>query len=351
MVSKIPDYASDRVIKYPYRALIKKLSTPLGETESSRENDLCHILTPLRNSLKNIERLYERKGHTKGILSGFSDLDTITGGFHNSELILVAGWPSMGKTSFALNIAMNVSMDLGKTTAIFSLEMSKEEIALRILCSTANVKLKSARTGFLSVEDWGRVTLAVGRIADSPLYLDYSPAISTTQIRAKASHLQKEGKDPGLIIIDHLEAVKGVARACSREKEISGITRSLKNLAKDLDIPIIAMSQLKRKVGEGPDRRPRLADLRDMGTIEQDADVIIFIYRNEVYRKIEDDSQRGETEIIIAKQLNGPLGTAIVHFDANCCTFPRHEPDKDVQIDDPVKPTILKRFLSRLSPT
>ena len=333
-----------------YGSIMKKLTNRFGERESVRENDLCHILNPLRTSLENMERLYERKSHIKDVLSGFSDLDSITGGFQNSDLIIVAGWPSMGKTAFALNIAMNAAIDSRKPTAIFPLNMSREEIALRILCSEADVKLKSARTGFLTVEDWGRVTLSVGRIADSPLYVDDKQAISTSDIRSKVHHLQKEGKDLGLIIVDHLQLMTRPTRSDSRGKEMSDISRSLKALAKELDIPIIVASQLKRKIDDGPDRRPQLTDLRDMGAIEQDADVVIFIYRNEVYRKIEDDSQRGETEIIIAKQLNGPLGTAIIRFDPNCCTFRRHEPDKDVQIDDPVKPTILKRFLSRLSP-
>ena len=350
MVSKVPDNTADRVIKSSYRAIVKKLSTILGRTESVRENDLCHILTPLKTSFKNIETLYERKAHIKDMLYGFDDLDSITGGFQNSDLIIVAGWPSMGKTSFALNIAMNAAIDLRKPTAIFSPEISKEEIALRILCSKAKVNLKNVRTGSLAPEDWARLVLVTGTIADSPLYVDDTPAISTSEIRSKAHHLQKEGKDLGLIIVDHLQLMTGPTISDSREKEISEITRSLKALAKELEIPIIVVSQLQRKVYDGPDKRPRLADLRETGIIEQDADVILFIYRNEVYRKIEDDSQKGETEIIIAKQRNGPFGTAIVRFDSNCCTFRRHEPDKHVKIDDPVKPTILKRLLNRLSP-
>jgi replicative DNA helicase len=313
------DCLADRVIKARNRGILKKLASPLRETESVIKTDFPSMPDLLQPCFHNIESLFDRKGPTIGMLSGFGDLDSMTSGFKNSDLIVVAGQPSMGKTSFALNIAMNAATEYGRPTAIFSLEMSKEQIALRILCAKAKVNLKSLRTGYLTPEDWGRLTLTVGNISDSPLYVDDTPAISTLEIRAKARRLKKE-TDLGLIIVDYLQLMKGPGRGDAREKEISEISRSLKALAKELNIPVIALSQLNRKVEERPNRRPQLADLRESGAIEQDADVIIFIYRDEVYNKIEDKSQKGETEIIISKQPSGPMGMAIVYFDVNYLT-------------------------------
>jgi replicative DNA helicase len=301
--------------------------------ESRIGTGFYHIQDLMKTSFQTIESLYERKENITGVSSGFRDLDAMTAGFQNSDLIIVAGRPSMGKTSLALNIAMNAATDAAKPTAIFSLEMSKEQIALRILCSKAKVNLKSLRTGFLTPEDWARLTLAVGSISDSPLYVDDTPAISTLEIRAKARRLKKE-KDLGLIIVDYLQLMKGPARADSREKEISDISRSLKALAKELNIPIIALSQLNRKVEERPNKRPQLADLRESGAIEQDADVIIFIYRDEVYNKSEDNPKKGEAEIIIGKQRNGPIGMVTAFFDAKYSTFRPYSPREDFAADD-----------------
>ncbi|MHB8202247.1 MAG: replicative DNA helicase [Desulfomonilaceae bacterium] len=292
-----------------------------------------HIQELMKTSFATIESLYERKENITGVSSGFHDLDSMTAGFQNSDLIIVAGRPSMGKTSLALNIGMNAATESNVSTAIFSLEMSKEQIALRILCSKAKVNLKSLRTGYLTPEDWARLTLAVGSISDSPLYVDDTPAITTLEIRAKARRLKKE-TNLGLVIVDYLQLMKGPAKADSREKEISDISRSLKALAKELNVPVIALSQLNRKVEERPNKRPQLADLRESGAIEQDADVIIFIYRDEVYNKSDDNPKKGEAEIIIGKQRNGPIGMVTAYFDAKYSTFRPYSSREDTPVDD-----------------
>ena len=300
--------------------------------ESRIQSGFVHVKPLMTEAFKMVESLYERKENITGVASGFSDLDGLTAGFQRSDLIIIAGRPSMGKTSFALNVAMNAAIDGGVPTAVFSLEMSKEQIALRILCAKARVNLKSLRTGYLIQEDWGRLTQAVGSISDSPLYVDDTPAINTLEIRAKARRLKKE-RDLGLIVVDYLQLMRGATKSDSREKEISEISRSLKALAKEIEVPVIALSQLNRKVEERPNKRPQLADLRESGAIEQDADVILFIYRDEVYNKSEDNPKKGEAEIIVGKQRNGPIGMCTAAFDARFSTFLPHtrrdEPPED----------------------
>ncbi len=301
--------------------------------ESRIRTGFYHIQELMKTSFSTIESLYERKENITGVGSGFKDLDALTAGFQNSDLIIIAGRPSMGKTSFALNVGMNAAMDSGTPTAIFSLEMSKEQIALRILCSRARVNLKSLRTGYLTPEDWARLTLAVGSISDAPLYVDDTPAINTLEIRAKARRLKRE-RDLGLIIIDYLQLMKAPIKSDSREKEISEISRSLKALAKELNVPVIALSQLNRKVEERPNKRPQLADLRESGAIEQDADVILFIYRDEVYNKSDDNPKKGEAEIIVGKQRNGPIGMMTAFFDSQYSTFRPLTSRDDIPEDD-----------------
>ena len=301
--------------------------------ESRIQQGFHHIQPLMKTSFATIELLYERKANITGVASGFKDLDMLTAGFQPSDLIVIAGRPSMGKTSLALNVGMNASMEEGVTTAIFSLEMSKEQIALRILCAKAKVNLKSLRTGYLSQEDWGRLTLAVGSISDAPLYIDDTPAINTLEIRAKARRLKKEA-NLGLVIVDYLQLMKGASRYDSREKEISEISRSLKALAKELSVPVIALSQLNRKVEDRPNKRPQLADLRESGAIEQDADVILFVYRDEVYNKSPDNPKKGEAELVVGKQRNGPIGVVTCHFDANYSTFRPFTREEEPPEDD-----------------
>ncbi len=300
--------------------------------ESRIQSGFASIEDLMKGSIKTIERLYDRKESITGVPSGFTDLDNLTAGFQPSDLIIVAGRPSMGKTSLALNIAMSAAREGGTPTAIFSLEMSKEQIALRLLCAEASVNLRNLRTGYLSQQDWPRLTAAAGAITDASLFIDDTPAITSLEIRAKARRLSRE-KGLGLIVVDYLQLMRGPAKSESREKEISEISRSLKALAKELKVPVIALSQLNRKVEDRPNKRPQLADLRESGAIEQDADVILFLFRDEVYNKSDDNPKKGEAEIIIGKQRNGPIGMVKAHFDAQYSTF-RPYTDREAPIDD-----------------
>jgi replicative DNA helicase len=260
----------------------------------------------VKSSFKTIETLYERKEHVTGVPTGFKDIDELTSGLQPSDLIVVAGRPSMGKTALCLNIAQGAAGIHKLPVAIFSLEMAKEQLVTRMLCSEARIDAHRLRSGFLSDTDWPKLTRAAGHLSESPIYIDDSPAISVMEMRAKARRL-KADKDLKLIIIDYMQLMRGRARIDSREQEISEISRSLKALAKELAVPVVALSQLNRAVENRQDKRPLLADLRESGAIEQDADVIIFIYRDEFYNKA--SPEKGVAEIIVGKQRNGPVGT------------------------------------------
>lgn len=264
----------------------------------------------IKESFKTIEKLYEKKELITGIPSGFKDLDRKTAGFQPSDLIIVAGRPAMGKTAFCLNVAQYAAIEAKIPVAIFSLEMSKEQLALRMLCSEAEVDGQKLRSGYLSESDWPKLTLAAGNLSEAPLFIDDSPALTNLQIRAKARRLKAE-HGLGLVIVDYLQLMRG-RRAERREQEISEISRSLKALAKELSLPVIAISQLSRKTEDRPNRRPQLADLRESGAIEQDADVILFVYREELYKQ--DTPNKGIAEIIIGKQRNGPTGKVDLTF-------------------------------------
>ena len=272
----------------------------------------------VKESFKVIERLYEKKELITGVPSGFKDLDRKTAGFQNADLIIVAGRPSMGKTALCLNIAQHVAINAKIPTAVFSLEMSKEQLAIRMLCSEARVDSARLRSGFLSESDWPKLTMAAGALSDAPIFIDDTPAISVLELRAKARRL-KADRGLGLVIIDYLQLMRGRSGVERREQEISEISRSLKALAKELDIPVLAISQLSRKAEDRPGRRPQLSDLRESGAIEQDADVIIFIYRDVVYNP--DSDQKGTAEVIIGKQRNGPTGKVDLSFISEVTTF------------------------------
>jgi len=265
----------------------------------------------IKSSFKTIERLYEKRQLITGVPTGFQRLDELTSGLQPSDLIIIAGRPSMGKTALALNIAQNASVQAAIPAAIFSLEMSKEQLALRMLCSEAKVDAHRLRGGFLSEADWPKLTRAAGSLSEAPLFIDDTPGLSALEMRAKTRRLKIE-HNLGLVIVDYLQLMRGRARADSREQEISDISRSLKALAKELSIPVIALSQLNRRVEERGDKRPQLSDLRESGAIEQDADVILFLYREEVYNKSEEN--RGKAEIIIGKQRNGPTDKVDLAF-------------------------------------
>ncbi len=277
-----------------------------------------HIKDVVKESFKTVEKLFDKKELITGVPSGFKDLDRMTTGFQRSDLIIVAGRPSMGKTSYCLDIARYAAIEGGTPVAVFSLEMSKEQLALRMLCSEAMVEAQKLRSGFLSESDWPKLTLAAGNLADAPIFIDDTAAISVLEVRAKSRRLKAE-HNLGLVIIDYLQLMKGRGRTERREQEISEISRSLKALAKELSIPVIAISQLSRRTEERPRQRPQLADLRESGAIEQDADVILFVYREELYR--DDPSIEGVAEIIIGKQRNGPIGTTKLTFLKEFTTF------------------------------
>lgn len=264
----------------------------------------------------NIDRLQEReenKALYTGIPTGFEGFDRLTSGLQKADLVILAARPSMGKTALALNIARNVAVESNVPCAVFSLEMSKEQLSMRMLCAEARIDTGRLRDGFFSQEDWGRITHAASVLSEAPIFIDDSADISALTIRAKARRLKME-KNLGLIIIDYLQLMKSTVSAERRDLEISDVSRSIKSLAKELDIPIIALSQLNRKLEERSDKRPQLSDLRESGALEQDADIVAFIYRDEVYNREENNPNRGQAEIIIAKHRNGPTGMVPLVF-------------------------------------
>jgi replicative DNA helicase len=273
---------------------------------------------PLRSVVKDsftmIEHLYDKKEAITGVPSGFPELDEMTTGFQKGDIVVVGGRPSMGKTALSLNIAQHVGVALKEPVAIFSLEMSTRQLVMRMLCSEAMVDSNKVRKGFVSKQDWHKLTSAAGRLTEAPIFIDDSSDINVLEMRAKARRLKME-HGLSLVIVDYLQLMRGRASFERREQEISDISRSLKSLAKELDIPVIALSQLNRGVELRTDKRPNLADLRESGAIEQDADVILFLYRDEVYDKNNPD-KRGKAEAIVAKQRNGPTGVVkLTHLD------------------------------------
>jgi replicative DNA helicase len=271
--------------------------------------------TPVRDvindSIKMIEDLVERKEVITGVPSGFTDIDEMTTGFQKGDLIILGGRPSMGKTAFGLNIVQHVGVELNEPAAIFSLEMSTRQLMLRMLCSEAMVDSNKVRKGFINRgEDWTKLTGAAGRLKEAPIYIDDSAAIGVLEMRAKARRLKME-HGLSVVMVDYLQLMSGRGDFERREQEISDISRSLKALARELDVPVIALSQLNRGVEQRTDKHPTLADLRESGAIEQDADVICFLFRDEVYDKLNPD-KKGKAKVIVAKQRNGPTG--IVHL-------------------------------------
>ena len=272
---------------------------------------------------KNIDKLEERQGNRTlitGTPTGFTDLDYLTSGFQPSDLIILAARPSMGKTAFALNIARNTAVETQNAVALFSLEMSKEQLTMRMLCAEARVDSHRLRGGFLSNEDWANITQAASVLSEAPIFIDDSPDLSSLDVRAKARRLKMDNK-LGLVIIDYLQLMQGRRNTERRDLEISEISRSLKALAKELEVPVVALSQLNRKLEERTDKRPKLSDLRESGALEQDADVVMFIYRDEVYNRDENNPNAGKAEIIVAKHRNGPTGDVPLAFVHACTRF------------------------------
>lgn len=265
----------------------------------------------IRSSIETIDNLYQRKENITGIATGYRDLDMRTAGLQYSDLIVIAGRPSMGKSAFVTCIAEHIGVIEKKPVAFFSLEMSKEQLVQRMLCSHARVDAHKVRTGFLSQADWPRLVTAAGKLSEAPIFIDDSPGISVMELRAKARRLKAQ-HDIQLIVLDYLQLMQGPANSDSRQQEISEISRSLKALARELRVPLIAISQLSRAVEQRSDHRPQLSDLRESGAIEQDADLVILLLREEYYNPTEEN--KGISEVIIAKQRNGPVGSLSLTF-------------------------------------
>ncbi len=287
----------------------------------------------VQDSIKTVEQLYDRKEPITGAPTGFDRLDSMTAGFQPSDLIIIAARPSMGKTALSLSICNHIGIHRGLAAAFFSLEMSKEQIVLRMLCSEARVDNSKVRTGHLGERDFPKLVDAASRIAEAPIFIDDTPALTISELRAKARRLHRE-TPLSVLMVDYLQLMRSPAYANSREQEISDISRSLKALAKELRIPVIALSQLNRSVEARTDKRPVMSDLRESGAIEQDADVIMFIYRDEVYNP--DTVDKGVAELLISKQRNGPTGTARVAFSSHLTRFDNLEERPEGDMGDMV---------------
>ncbi len=277
-----------------------------------------HIKDLVKDGIETIDKLYQRKQHITGIPTGFAEFDKMTSGLQKSDLIIIAGRPSMGKSAFAVSIGENVGVKSKMGVAIFSLEMSKEQLVQRMLCSQARIDAHKLRSGYLASSDWPLLTKAAGKLSESPIIIDDTPAISVLELRAKARRL-KANHDIQLIILDYLQLMRSSSKSESRQQEISEISRSLKALSRELSIPIIALSQLSRAVESRQDHRPQLSDLRESGAIEQDADVVVLLMREEYYNPTEEN--KGIADIIIAKQRNGPVGTMKLAFVKEFMSF------------------------------
>ena len=290
----------------------------IAESGARRDQGLLEIKPVLARVFERIDHLYHRDNPSDvtGVPTGFTDLDKMTAGLQPGELVVIAGRPSMGKTALALNIAEHVAVDNGLPVAVFSMEMSGTQLAMRLLGSISKVDQHKMRTGRLNDEEWGKLSEAIGKLHDTPIYIDEGGALSALEVRARARRLKRQFSKLGLIVIDYLQLMSSSNPKAgeNRATEISEISRSLKAMAKELDVPVIALSQLNRAVDQRPDRRPVMSDLRESGAIEQDADVIMFIYREVVYKPDLPEEQRGIAEVIVGKQRNGPIGTVKLTF-------------------------------------
>jgi len=319
---------SHNIVQSAYSPEGRDSATLLDEAErqvfeiaerGSRGGGPLPIQQVLAQAVQRIDRLFRSKSKITGTSSGFTDLDEMTAGLQAADLVIVAGRPSMGKTTFAMNIVENVLIKEKKPVLFFSLEMPGESIVLRMLSSLAQLDQSSLRAGKLAGGDWDRFSSAVAMLSETKLYIDESAGISPTEMRARARRIVREHGELALIVVDYLQLMQVPGSKENRTTEISEISRSLKLLAKELSVPVIALSQLNRELEHRPNKRPIMSDLRESGAIEQDADLIIFIYRDEVYNKESED--KGKAEIIIAKQRNGPIGSLSLAFQGQYCRF------------------------------
>ncbi|GEM02162.1 replicative DNA helicase [Halolactibacillus halophilus] len=285
----------------------------LDVSNRQNANAFKNIKDVLIDVYDNIEQLHQNTGDVTGIPTGFKDLDHITSGFQRNDLIIVAARPSVGKTAFALNVAQNVAIKTDENVAIFSLEMGADQLVSRMLCAEGNIDAQRLRTGNLEAEDWTKLTMAMGSLSNAGIFIDDSPGIRVNEIRSKCRRLKQE-HGLGMILIDYLQLIQGSGANAkeNRQQEVSEISRSLKGLARELEIPVIALSQLSRGVEQRQDKRPMMSDLRESGSIEQDADIVGFLYRDDYYDK--ESEKQNIIEIIISKQRNGPVGTVELAF-------------------------------------
>ena len=284
----------------------------IAEQEARGGGGFQPIKTLLGRAVERIDALYQRDEPITGLATGFTDFDMMTSGLQPADLIIVAGRPSMGKTSFAMNMAEHVAIQSKRPVAVFSMEMPGDALAMRMMSSLGRIDQHRVRTGRLEEDEWPRLTSAVNILAGASMFIDDTPALSPTEVRARARRLKRDQDDLGLIVLDYIQLMQAPGVGENRATEISAISRSLKALAKELNVPVIALSQLNRSLEQRPNKRPVMSDLRESGAIEQDADLIVFIYRDEVYH--EDTKDKGVAEIIIAKQRNGPIGTTRLTF-------------------------------------
>src|SRR5216110_3288375 len=278
----------------------------------------------LASVVDRIETLYNRDNPSDvtGVPTGFVDLDRMTSGFQPGDLIIVAGRPSMGKTSLALNIGENVALDTGMPVAVFSMEMGAAQLALRMIGSVGRLDQHKLRTGRLLAEDWDKLSAALGRLNEAPILIDETPALNAIEVRSRARRLMRQYGKLGLVIVDYLQLMQSTTQGENRATELSEISRAMKSLAKELQVPVVALSQLNRSLEQRPDKRPVMSDLRESGALEQDADVILFIYRDEVYKP--DSPDKGTAEILISKQRNGPTGMIRLTFIGEYTRFENH---------------------------
>lgn len=308
-------YASEEDVNQ----LISDAEQKILEISNRRGDGFISIRDVLMDVFERVEFLFNHKGGTTGIASGFPDLDKMTAGFQRNDLIIVAARPSVGKTAFALNIAQNVGVRSKESVAIFSLEMSASQLVQRMICAESNVDAGRMRTGFLEADDWEKLTMAIGSLSEAEIYIDDSPSITVADIRAKCRRLKKE-RGLGMILIDYLQLIHGRSGGGdNRQQEVSEISRTLKAIARELEVPVIALSQLSRGVEQRQDKRPMMSDLRESGSIEQDADIVAFLYRDDYYNP--ETEKKNIIEIIIAKQRNGPTGTVELVFLKNFNKF------------------------------
>lgn len=291
----------------------------LDISKQRQRNDVTRVDEIVPTNLEKIEEAAKQEDEITGIPSGFIDLDHMTNGWQRSDLIILAARPAMGKTALCLNMAANAAIDYHYPVAIFSLEMSKEQLVMRMLAAAARIDQKRLRTGQLNPDEWGAFLQKIGPLTSAPIYIDDTPAITIRELRAKARRLQSREGDLGLILVDYLQLMGGSGNSENRQQEVSEISRSLKALARELNVPIIALSQLSRTAEQTKDKRPQLSHLRESGSLEQDADIVLFIHREEYYN--EDTDRRGIADVIIAKHRNGPTGTVELAFQNELTRF------------------------------